>query len=73
MYNRRWERFSNVTVSYLNSFYYRTNSSMNVNEFFEYIKERFDDYFAAFLCKQLKMISPAILVALTVKEINVPG
>jgi hypothetical protein len=38
---------------------------MNINEFLQYIKERFDECFAVFLCKDLQIISPSILVALT--------
>jgi hypothetical protein len=44
---------------------------MNINEFFQYIKERFDECFAVFLCKDLQIISPSILVALTAQVKNV--
>ncbi|CAF4098117.1 unnamed protein product [Rotaria sordida] len=45
-------------------------SHMNGDEFFDYLKKRFNETFAIFICKELQIITPSVLVVLTIKELN---
>jgi hypothetical protein len=49
---------------------YRSIETLNSEEFFDYIKMRFDEKFAIFLCNDLKMMSAAVLQTVTVKQIE---
>ncbi len=43
---------------------------MNVDNFCDCMKQRSDESFAIFLCKDLKIINPLILEMLSVKELT---
>ncbi|CAM4821404.1 unnamed protein product [Rotaria magnacalcarata] len=48
----------------------KTNSIMNTNQFFEYLKTTFNEKFAVFICEDLHIITPSVLAVLTTKELN---
>ena len=51
-------------------FHYRQSHEMNSSDFFEYIKQKYDEDLAVFICKDLKIICPTLLVALNGKQLD---
>jgi hypothetical protein len=42
---------------------------LNVDQFFNYLENRFDEKFATFICEDLQIITPCILTVWTTKEL----
>lgn len=43
---------------------------MNNNVFFQQIKEKFSEEFVFFFCRELQIVLPSVLIALTMKQIK---
>ena len=43
---------------------------MNSNDFFAYIRDKIDEEFAFFFCKELRIVSPSVLIALSTKQME---
>jgi len=52
------------------STYIEPDLSMNHDEFWNYLKNRYDEKFANFICNDLNIITPSVLTVLTLKELN---
>ena len=43
---------------------------MNAEEFYEYLKKRFNKTLAIFISKELQIITPDVLTTMSLKEVN---